>query len=80
MSMGLMVAPQALSPLAAVAAFIPTLGQIIGLRGIQETLPETVGFLGAMLFLAGTSLVLLHGILERIEDPGRGGALRVQED
>ncbi|MGI5844152.1 MAG: ABC transporter permease subunit [Candidatus Xenobium sp.] len=80
MSMGLVVTPQALSPLAAVAAFIPTLGQIIGLRGIQETLPETVGFLGTMLFLAGTSLVLLHGILERIEDPGRGGALRVQED
>ncbi len=80
MSMGLVVAPQALSPLAAAAGFIPTLGRLTGLAGAQEGLLAMVGFLGAMLFLAGTSMVLVHGILERVEDSGRGGALRVQED
>jgi len=80
MSMGLVVAPQALSPLAAAAGFIPTLGRLTGLAGTQEGLLATLGFLGAMLFLAGASMVLVHGILERVEDPGRGGALRVQED
>ncbi len=80
MSLGLLAAPQALSPLAAVAGFVPALGRLTGLAGPVEELYPLVGFLGAMLFLAGTSLFLVRAILERIEDPARGGGLRVQSD
>ncbi len=79
-SLGLFVAPQALSPLAAAAGFIPALGRVTGLAGPHEGLFGTFGFLGAMLVLAGVSLVLVRGILERVEDSSRGGALQVQED
>jgi len=80
MSLGLFVAPLALSPLAAVAGFIPALGRLTGLVGPHESLFGAAGFLGTLLFLAGLSLVLVRGILERVEDPSRGGSLRVLED
>jgi len=75
MAAGLFLAPQALSPLAAVAGFLPTLG-LVGGAASEMGLP----FVGAMMFLAGAGLALSRGLLERVVDGQEGTALRAEAD
>ncbi len=71
---GLCLAPQALSPLAAVAGFLPSLG-----LAVDSTVASYLQhFLGAMLFLLGAGLFFTRGILEHVVDRQEGTALKAE--
>ncbi len=76
MAVGLFLAPQALSPLAAVAGFVPALGLVDVLGGLVGL----KSFLGAMLFLVGAGLVMGRDLLDRVVDGQEGTALRAEVD
>ena len=76
MALGLALAPQALSPLASVASFLPSLVE----ARLLGPAPGLAGFAGGLLFLVGASLFFSRSTLERVVDRHEGVALRAEPD